>query len=70
MSEWVLFAQHIGFPNCLIEGIERTHCYNYIAQIQAFLRECLIPDCGDGRTRIMMRRVEQVVKVPKGKAKP
>ena len=70
MSEWILFAQHIGFPNYLIKEIRSTYGYNYLAQIQAFLRECLIPDCGDERTRIMMRRVEQVVKVPKGKAKP
>ena len=67
LGDWVFFAQHLGFPNQLIEVIQRSYSYNHSGQIQAFLRECLIPDCGDERTRIMMRRVEQEVNVPKGK---
>ena len=69
MSDWEFFGEHIGFPIDLIEKIKSTYGYNYMAQIQAFLRECLIPDCGDVRTKVIFHRVKQVVKLPKGKAK-
>ena len=69
MSDWEFFAQHLGFPKHLIEKIQGTYRYNIPAQIQAFLRECLIPDCGNERTKVIMHRVKQVVRVPKGKAK-
>ena len=70
LGDWVFFAQHLGFPNYLIEEIQCTYSYNHLTQIQAFLRECLIPDCGDERTKVIMSGVKEVVQVPKGNATP
>ena len=45
-KEWPVFANHLGYPHDLVQAIQNHRPGNYDAQIGAFLRYWVFPDCG------------------------
>ena len=67
-KDWEHLASFLGYSDLLISEIKSKSSWDVKSQIRDFMRVCLIPDCGEGRTREIMEKISGLI-MPASKSK-
>ena len=60
-KKWEHLAKFLGYSDSLISHIRNKWNWDEKNKIRDFMRVCLIPDCGEQRTREIMDKIKLLV---------
>jgi len=60
--DWEHLAKYLGYSESLISHIKNKWSFEDNYQVQAFMRVCLLPDCGQQRTEEIVDHFKNALK--------